>query len=235
MLSFVVPAHNEERLLGATLEAIHAAALASGEPHEVVVADDASSDRTAEIAEQHGARVVKVACRQIAATRNAGARAAQGDLLIFVDADTLVNAPLVRAAVEALRAGAAGGGAPVAFEGRIPFYARLLLPLLVWSFRISRLAAGCFLFCRRDTFEAAGGWDERYFGGEEVIFSQALKRHGRFVVLRETVLTSGRKLRTHSGREMLATMFRLAVRGHRGVQQREGLDIWYAERREDRP
>jgi glycosyltransferase involved in cell wall biosynthesis len=234
MLSFVVPAYNEERLLGATLDAIHAAALSCGEPHEVVVADDASSDRTAELAAAHGARVVHVNCRQIAATRNAGARAARGEMLVFVDADTLVNAEVVRAAVEAMNAGAVGGGAPVRFDGRIPLYARLLLPLLVWSFRINRLAAGCFLFCRRSAFEATAGWDERYFGGEEVIFSRALKRQGRFVVLRASVLTSGRKLRAYSGGELFATVLRLALRGRRGVQQREGLDIWYAERRDDR-
>jgi hypothetical protein len=63
--------------------------------------------------------------------------------------------------------------------------------------------------------------------------SRALKRHGRFVILRETVTTSGRKLRTHSTREVLAVMFRVALRGTRAVRRREGMELWYAERRED--
>src|SRR5437667_23517 len=86
-ISFIVPAYNEERLLGATLDALHAAGRAAGEPYELIVVDDASTDRTALIARGHGALLVRVAHRQIAATRNAGARCANGDMDICVDAD----------------------------------------------------------------------------------------------------------------------------------------------------
>jgi glycosyltransferase involved in cell wall biosynthesis len=233
MISFIVPAYNEERLLGATLDALRAAAVATGEPHELIVVDDASTDRTAVIAQDHGAVLVSVAHRQIAATRNSGARKAKGGLLIFVDADTIVNEAVVRSAVEALRSGAAGGGAAVAFDGTVPLYARLLLPVLVWSFRSSGLAAGCFLFCTRNAFVAVGGFDEAFYGAEELVMSRALKRQGRFVVLRQAVITSGRKLRTHSVREMLAILVRLALRGPGAVKQRQGMDLWYAERRDD--
>ena len=233
MISFIVPAYNEERLLGATLDALRAAALATGEPYELIVADDASTDRTAAIAAQHGAILVSVAHRQIAATRNSGAREANGDWLIFVDADTLVSEAVVRSAVEALRSGAVGGGAAVEFDGTVPLYARLLLPVLVRSFRWAGLAAGCFLFCTRHAFAAVGGFDEAFYGAEELVMSRALKRQGRFVVLRQAVITSGRKLRTHSVREMLAILARLALRGPGAVKQRQGMDLWYAERRED--
>lgn len=233
VLSFIVPAYNEERLLGATLDALHAAARAAGEPYELIVVDDASTDRTATIAADHGAALVSVAHRQIAATRNSGARQANGDWLIFVDADTIVNEAVVGAAIEALRGGAAGGGAAVEFDGTVPLYATLLLPVLVWSFRSAGLAAGCFLFCTRNAFAAAGGFDETFYGAEELVMSRALKRHGKFVVLRQAVTTSGRKLRTHSVGEMLAVLARLALRGPRAVKQRQGMDLWYAERRED--
>ena len=233
MISFIVPAYNEERLLGATLDALRAAALAIGEPYELIVADDGSTDRTAAIAAHHGAILVSVAHRQIAATRNSGARKANGDWLIFVDADTLVSEAVVRSAVEALRSGAVGGGAAVEFDGTVPLYARLLLPVLVRSFRWAGLAAGCFLFCTRHAFAAVGGFDEAFYGAEELVMSRALKRHGRFVVLRQAVITSGRKLRTHSVREMLAILARLALRGPGAVKQRQGMDLWYAERRED--
>ena len=233
VISFIVPAYNEERLLGATLDALHAAARAAGEPYELIVVDDASTDRTATIAADHGAALVSVAHRQIAATRNSGARQANGDWLIFVDADTIVNEAVVGAAIEALRGGAAGGGAAVEFDGTVPLYAKLLLPVLVWSFRSAGLAAGCFLFCTRNAFAAAGGFDEAFYGAEELVMSRALKRHGKFVVLRQAVTTSGRKLRTHSVGEMLAVLARLALRGPRAVKQRQGMDLWYAERRED--
>ena len=99
--------------------------------------------------------------------------------------------------------------------------------------RTAGLAAGCFLFCTRNAFVAVGGFDEAFYGAEELVMSQALKRHGKFVVLRQAVMTSGRKLRTHSVREMLAVLARLALRGPGAVKQRQGMDLWYAERRED--
>ena len=89
-ISIIVPAHNEEALLGGTLRALGRAAANLGEDCEIVVVDDGSTDRTAEIAATLGARVVRVDVRHIAAARNAGARAAIGDVFVFVDADTLV-------------------------------------------------------------------------------------------------------------------------------------------------
>jgi hypothetical protein len=146
---------------------------------------------------------------------------------------TIVNEAAVRAAVVALRDGAVGGGAAVAFDGSVPLYARLLLPVFVRIFRAAGLATGCFLFCTRSAFEAVGGFDEAFFGAEELVMSAALKRHGKFVVLRQAVTTSGRKLRTHSVGEMLMLLGRLALRGSKAVKQRQGMDLWYAERRED--
>jgi len=233
LISFIVPAYNEERLLGATLQALHAAGRAAGESYQIIVADDASTDRTASVARDHGALLVSVAHRQIAATRNSGARAASGELLIFVDADTLVNEGVVRAAVRAWRDGAAGGGAAIRFDGAVPLYARLLLPLFVRLFRATSMAAGCFMFCSRSAFTAVAGFDETFYGAEELVLSRALKRHGKFVILREAVTTSGRKLRTHSSRELLGVIVRLAVRGPRALKQRKGMELWYAQRRDE--
>jgi cellulose synthase/poly-beta-1,6-N-acetylglucosamine synthase-like glycosyltransferase len=233
VISFVIPAWNEEANLPRTLRAIHAAAQASGESYEIVVADDASDDRTGEIAIALGARVVRVAHRQIAATRNSGAHVARGEVLVFVDADTAIDGEVLRGALVALRAGAVGGGAGVRFDGRVPLYARILTRLLCVSFRHLRLACGCFVFCTRAAFEAAGGFDETMFGGEEIEISRALAREGRFVVLPSCVLSSGRKMRTHSAFEILSTLLRLAIRGKRAVRRREGMDLWYGERRPD--
>ena len=212
-VSFVIPCWNEEALLGRTLDSLFTAARQMGAPFEVIVADDASSDRTAEIARGAGAVVISTERRQISATRNAGARAAQGDLLIFVDADTLVTPEVLRAAVEAVRGGAVGGGCTVRFDKPIPLYARILMPVFNRLYRAAGLAAGCFLFCTRPAFEAVGGFDEDLYASEECSLSWALKRQGRFVLLRETVLTSSRKLRTFSGGEILNALLRLAWRG----------------------
>lgn len=233
MISFIVPAYNEESLIGRTLEALNRAAQNLDQPYEVIVTDDASSDQTASIAETHGARVIRVNLRQIAGARNAGALQARGDRLIFVDADTVVSEAVVRAAVEAMNRGAAGGGSAVSFDGQVPRYAELMQPMLVRIFRAAGLACGCFLFCTREAFEAAGGFDETLFASEEIGMSQALKRQGRFVVLRESVTTSGRKLRMYSGKQVLLIMSRILLAGPKALKNRERLELWYSGRREE--
>ena len=232
-ISFIIPAYNEERLLGRTLRALDDVARTLDDHVEVVVVDDASTDRTAVIAHEHGARVVAVKCRHIAATRNAGARDANGEILVFVDADTIVTEVTVRAAVAAIRGGAVGGGCAFRFDGRVPLYGRVLAAVVVPLYRRLGLASGCFLFCTRDAFQAAGGFDEKLFAAEEVAMSQALRRQGRFVILRESVTTSGRKLRAYSGLEALGFMLRLALAGRKGVHRRDGLGTWYGKRRAD--
>lgn len=233
MISFVVPAHNEERFIDKTLQSIHESASASDEPYEIIVVDDASTDQTSRIAREHGAKVVSVVHRKISATRNAGARIASGRMLIFVDADTQISRPVVAAALEVVSRGAAGGGATIRFDGVVPLYARMMLPALTLSFRITKTAAGCFIFCTREAFAAVGGFDESYYGAEEVVMSKALKTFGSFVILEIPVITSGRKLRAYTASELLIPMLRLALGGRKAVQRREGLDLWYAERRPD--
>src|SRR6476469_10360130 len=122
MLSFIVPAYNEEHELPRTLASIRMAAEASGQSFEIIVVDDASNDATPEIARQGGATVVPVHYRQIAAVRNAGAKAARGDVFFFVDADTCISTLHVTGALAALEEGCAGGGAHVVIEGAIPWW-----------------------------------------------------------------------------------------------------------------
>jgi hypothetical protein len=152
---------------------------------------------------------------------------------VFVDADTIVTAAVVRAAIDAMRAGAVGGGCTLRFDGYVPLYGRLLLWTLLPLYRVLRLASGSFVFCTRQASQAVGGFDEGLFASEELAFSQALRGQGQFVVLREFVRTSGRKFRTCSARETVGLLARLALAGERSVRQREGLELWYGERRPD--
>src|SRR5690349_7463283 len=110
MISFVIPAHNEQACLARTLQGIHESAQEIGQRYEIIVVDDASTDATGETARQHGAKVVRVNHRQIAATRNSGGRAASGERIFFVDADTTINSRAVLAALRSMDKGAVGGG-----------------------------------------------------------------------------------------------------------------------------
>ena len=231
-LSFIVPAFNEEIELPATLRALHAAAAASGEEFEIIVVDDASTDRTRELALAAGARVVSVHRRQIAAVRNAGAVAAHGDVFFFVDADTQIAPSHVQDALSALRSGVAGGSARIRLDGELPRWARLFLVVFSALYFGSNLGAGAFLFTTRDHFEAVGGFDEQYFAGEEVYLTLALRKRGRFIILPEPITTSARKIRMHSARHILWQWLCLLLGGKRILLRRERLTLWYDGRRE---
>jgi glycosyltransferase involved in cell wall biosynthesis len=232
MISFIVPAHNEEALIGATVESIAACAKSVGREFEIIVSCDACTDRTGEIARQKGARTVDCNNRQIAGTRNCGAREAKGDVFIFIDADTQLTESALLEALAALDAGAVGGGGHVTLEGHIPFLARMFIYIFTVVYFALKLAAGCFVFARRDAFEKVGGFDERYYASEEIHLSRALKRLGRFVIVKGSVISSGRKARMFTFGQMMRLFGRLAWAGKGGVQKREGLEFWYDGRRE---
>ena len=227
MISFVVPAYNEELCIRSCLDAIHAAMKEVGGDYEIVVADDASTDATAAIAREAGARVVHVENRQISKTRNDGAREAKGDRLVFVDADTRVNAAVIRSTVAALDSGAVGGGAMPEFDAGAPRYALRMLSRIAAFMRWMRYAAGCYVFCRREDFEAIGGFDERHFAAEEIVLSRALKRRGRMEILPERVLTSARKFANRSYGQTVWIHLKLLAQGIRGVRRREATQFWY--------
>src|SRR3954471_11744061 len=148
MISFIIPAHNEEAWVGQCVSAIRSGAESLGEAHEIIVVDDASSDATASLARREGAQVIRVEHRHIAATRNAGAQHAHGAILFFVDSATLTTAPAIRSALRAVRAGAMGCGCVPRFEGWLPWWFRLMEPLIKPAIRLARfLPSGTFLFC----------------------------------------------------------------------------------------
>jgi GT2 family glycosyltransferase len=152
--------------------------------------------------------------------------------LCFVDADTHVSAALLRAAVQAVASGAVGGGARIRLQRPVAWHARIGEATFGTLLRWARIAPGCFLFCTRAAFDAAGGFDVRFFAGEDVAMSRTLARLGRFVLLREIAWTSPRKLQTFSAWEHLKLFLALARHGRGLLRSRERLDFWYGDRRE---
>lgn len=233
MISFIVPAHNEELWLPRCLGAITSSMQSEAMPYELIVVNDASSDATPRIAKDFGATLINVQHRQISASRNAGANASSGDVLFFVDADTLMTATIVRSALETIAAGAVGGGCIARFEGRLPLWFRATYPLMVFVMRrVLNQTGGAFLFCTREAFDATGGFSEEQYAAEEDVWVKSFKRHGKFVLLAEPIVTSGRNLRSQSFFSFISILLKLAVRGAGGFRSREGLDIWYQPKRE---
>src|ERR1700720_2397081 len=113
--SIIIPAYNEEQYLPRLLNSIAAArSNYSGgrDAIEVIVADNDSTDRTAEVAKAHGARVVTVAKRRIAAARNGGGHAARGEIVCFIDGDSAVHPQTFNVIVDPIKRGLEVGGAP---------------------------------------------------------------------------------------------------------------------------
>jgi glycosyltransferase involved in cell wall biosynthesis len=232
LLSLIVPAHNEELELPKTLEAIKRAI--GGHPFEIIVVDDSSTDRTTQIAEEFQARVVPVRCRHIAAARNAGAHASTGEVLFFVDADTRISAAHVEGAIAALAEGASGGSAQLRFDRAVPFWARVCFKIFCAVYFTANLGAGAFLFTSRKNFFAAGGFDEQFFAAEETYLSMALKKFGRFRILRTPAITSARKLRMHRPSHVLGQSLAIIFGGPNALRSRKKLDLWYDGKREGR-
>ncbi len=181
MITLVVPAYNEERYLPRLLDSVEVAAAAwraAGGALEVVVADNGSTDATARIAAERGCRVAPAAPRAIAAARNAGARAARGHILVFVDADARVHpGTFVEIARLLSDPKIIGGATGVRMERRSPGIAAtyaVFMPL-VW---VTGFDTGP-TFCRRADFDAVGGYDERLRFAEDVKFLYELWRLGR--------------------------------------------------------
>jgi len=204
--AIIIPAYNEAEELPVTLTAVRRAMAAQDLPGECIVVDNHSSDDTAAVAKAGGAdRVVFEPVNQIARARNAGAAATVADYLVFVDADTRIEAVLLTRALQLLREGlCVGGGAVVLFEGETTVVGRLAIGLWKRISLFTRTAAGSFFFCRREAFQAVGGFDLRLYAAEEVLLSRQLRKWGRvrgqrFTIITDSpVVTSARKLRWYS-------------------------------------
>jgi glycosyltransferase involved in cell wall biosynthesis len=234
MNSFIIPAFNEERLIGRTIEAIQQAAKNVDSGYELIVVDDNSSDNTGKIAQDLGATVVKVKHRQISAARNSGARAANGSLFIFIDADTVISTEILHCTMTAINNKAIGGSAAIRFDGYVPLYGRVIQWLLYRLYRSGKIICGSYLFCTREAFERVGGFDETVYGGEEMILRRSLKKLGEFILLKQSVLTSGRRLRIYSFWENMRVIKRLAILAMSGgrIEDRNTVGIWYDGKRE---
>jgi len=178
--SLVIPAYNEERLLGRLLDSVDVARSAYGpaEAIEVIVADNLSTDRTAQIAAERGCRVVTARKRVIAAVRNAGAAAARGEVVAFIDADSQVHPRTFLDIDRALGTGRVVAGATGVDLERwslgiaLTYFA--VMPI-IW---LTGMDAGV-VFCRREDFVAVGGYDETRLVAEDVAFLLAMRRFGK--------------------------------------------------------
>jgi len=189
MLSIVVPALDEAANLERLLPD-----LAAGCPDaEVIVVDGGSSDGTAHVVRGRPNARYLISERGRARQMNAGARAARGDILLFLHADTRLPPGAAAAIADALAdPTVVGGRFDVSFSSaRWPF--RLIATFMNRRSRLTRIATGDqAIFVRRAAFERLGGYPDIPLM-EDVELSARLKRQGRIRCLRLRVTTSARK------------------------------------------
>ncbi len=239
-VSVLVPAFNESGCLGATLASIRAAMQAfdgRGWTSELIVCDNNSTDDTASIARAHGARVVFEPVNQISRARNAAAATAGGDWLVFVDADSQPSLALFAEAADAIVTGRylAGGSTVVMDSGG----ALAAVGVGVWNAisRMTRWAAGSFIFVNAVTFRAVGGFSQELYASEEINLFRRLKRAARstgrgiLILHRHPLTTSGRKLALYSPLEIAGFMLRTVLSGGRTLRRADGCSVWYDGRR----
>ena len=179
-----------------------------------------------------------MAKRRIAAARNGGARASHGDVLCFVDADSIVHPQVLNAIDESFTDRYIAGSSGVVPErwslGLRLTYASMMA--ILWAFDMD---SGVF-FCRREDFETVGGYDESRLYAEDVHFFMALrtlgkKRRPRQKLLRlrgVTTLTSMRKYDKHGDWHLFGTMLRYLVRRpfQRNWDEKFARGYWYEDR-----
>jgi glycosyltransferase involved in cell wall biosynthesis len=202
-LSIIIPAYNEEKYLPACLAAIERSIAVCESPiqAEIIVVDNDSTDKTAEIAKETGAKVVTEMEHRISKVRNAGGRAALGDYLLFIDADTVIAESALSEVAKLLETGkAAGGGAYVRYDvgGTVAIAAWFINHVVA---RFGR-AWGTFLFCQSAAFKKIGGFDETMYGMEELVFSEALGKYAKAnglkfrIIPKYLAVTSGRRIKS---------------------------------------
>jgi glycosyltransferase involved in cell wall biosynthesis len=239
-ISVIVPAFNEERGLAATLASIrHAMHVFDGFgwSSDLIVCDNNSTDRTAAIAKEHGAAVVFEPINQISRARNAGAARADGDWLLFIDADSHPSRDLFLDVAQAIRDGRClAGGSTVRLD------INDVVPVLAvggWNIisRLTKWAAGSFIFCEASAFRELGGFSLELYAAEEIELSRRFKRlarqRGRTIVIldRHPLQTSARKAHLYTAREVLTFALKTIVLRGRTLRSAEECYQWYDGRR----
>jgi glycosyltransferase involved in cell wall biosynthesis len=238
--SLIIPAFNEAALLQRLLDTVDVARSrfsGGSDTIEVIVADNASTDATAQIARTHGCAVAAVEKRCIAAARNGGAAVARGATVCFIDADMRVHPETFNVIAESLAnprviAGSTGVtlerwslGLVMTWATFIPF---------VW---LTGMDTGV-VFCRRVDFESIKGYDESRMIAEDVDFLWRLRKLGKPRGQRLTrarsakAIASTRKFDTHGDWHYFTQMPRIAWRMLRNPHVHDDFvrSYWYEDR-----
>jgi len=235
-ISLIIPAYNEEKYIRPTLESVNRAKAlyekTMKEKVEVIVVDNDSTDKTAEIAREYGCRVVHFKKHNIAAVRNAGARKARGEYLAFVDADSSIipEDTFINIHKNLEDKNVFGGGSrmrPDKINSVFGLFGFGLIDFLLYILAVDLRGLGLVLFyLRKSDFEEMKGFDESFWALEDKDFGIRMKKMAKakkqkLVHLKKPVITSTRKNKAISFSKMFRSYLKLMEKN--GVKKEENV------------
>jgi glycosyltransferase involved in cell wall biosynthesis len=233
--SIIIPAHNEEKHLPLCLDAIAAASKSFPGAVQTIVVLNRCTDDTEAVARARADLVLRQDRKSIAATRNCGAQAARGDIVITIDADSRMTPNMLARVDHRLRNPRCVGGGVIIHPERVSL-GIALTALVFWVLALPLgLSAGMF-WCRREDFAALGGFDERLHSGEDIDFARRLKALGRSrgqrygTIMSAQIVTSCRKFDMFGDwftLKLLVKNPRLFWDGLHGKSRELGERYWY--------
>ena len=176
--SVIIPAHNEEALIGSCLESIKAAAKNDANDTEIIVALNRCTDRTEEIAREYGAIIVREDRRNLATIRNTAARYASGKIIVTIDADSRMSTTMLAEIEKNLSTGKFIGGGVVILPERMSLGIFVSLLAILPAVLIYRVSGGLF-WCYRKDFRILSGFNESLVSAEDIDFARRLKSYGK--------------------------------------------------------
>ena len=239
-ISVIIPAFNEEKLLPATLAAEKAVLPVfheRGWETELIVCDNNSTDRTAEIARCAGAKVVFESVNHIARARNTGATAATGEWLLFLDADSRPSRETFADVAEMMASGRCILGGTTLQPDEIYFTSWLVYRVWNGLSRWRRWATGPMIFCEAKVFRQLQGFNEKLYSSEDIDFSLRMRKLARqnqksIVILhRHPLITSARKFKLYPRRDYIWFLIKTLFTGGRTLLDKQACHTWYDGRR----
>jgi len=239
--AIIVPAWNEAEFIQQCISSVQDAMSGVDYAGQLIVVDNNSTDSTAKLAADAGAQVVFEPVNQISRARNAGASVADAAIYVFVDADSQITAELLNIAIDAIKKNnMVGGGANIRVDRKVGWSASYAIAHWNWFSRTFKLAAGCFIYCRVEAFDAIGGFSLKRYAAEELLFSRELRRWGRsrgmefHIITDPTIETSARKMDWYTPGQLFRQMLVAILPG--ASSSKHLMHIWYDDstRRTDR-
>jgi len=234
-ISIIIPAFNEAEIIYNNLKQIENSfnQINYDFEKEFIVCDNNSSDETANLAKQFGAKTIFEPLNQISRARNTGAKHASGDWLVFIDADSWPSISLTQKMFDVMSDERyIGGSAKVKFN-HAPLWWKTSWKISNISMKLLQLTpTGAFLFCEKNAFNYLGGFNNDLFVLEDLDFVRRLRKFSytnnkKFIILDEPIYSSSRKAKIIRPKAFIKMAVAFSKHGKKALKDKNNFPLWY--------